>query len=538
MSTLPLPADARVWRLVRLNLLVGLAMFVVNSVIGTLNSVDVGAEDYSRGLQLMHVHAGTIGWLTLTAMSAMFWMLTTEQAPSEALFRRIRITSIISWFVFPLYSLSFLIAFEWGNDVTVLWWLLPLFGLLSLGMIGHASDLGRTLLKETGSRDPAVIMVVVGLSVAALASLVGIILGIQAAGRWNFGFEEGIGAHAGTMTTFVGLVTLGVVEWVLRKGDALPWDGKAKAMVGLLGVGALLNAVLMLFVPPEIGGMVGLLGVIGLILWFVRMGGTWAPQWPKDGSAASWMWFGPLFFTVSLVFVMLGGPLEKAHFFVAGGHAEYVLAMTMAFAGLVVAATGPAQGAWAKVELGGMWLTVIGGVGFIAAVATEGMTHMGAIMGIGVWMIIAALGHRVWASLQADEGAGAVAAAPAADDAADDDGASDEADGEADAEAVEDGEADEAADDGADEAEDDDAEEDEEADEGEDDEPEEAAADEADDSSEAETEDAAHEGDEAHTDASLMAMLKAELVALAEAEGLDASGTKQDLTDRILAAQS
>ena len=50
--------------------LVAMAVFVVNIVIGILNGADV--VDFDRNQILTHVHAGTIGWLTLTIVASTF----------------------------------------------------------------------------------------------------------------------------------------------------------------------------------------------------------------------------------------------------------------------------------------------------------------------------------------------------------------------------------------------------------------------------------------------------------------------------------
>src|SRR6187397_511772 len=48
--------------------LVAMAVFVVNIVIGILNGAD--AVEFDRNQILTHVHAGTVGWLTLAIVAA------------------------------------------------------------------------------------------------------------------------------------------------------------------------------------------------------------------------------------------------------------------------------------------------------------------------------------------------------------------------------------------------------------------------------------------------------------------------------------
>jgi hypothetical protein len=51
-------------------LLVAMAVFVLNIVIGILNGAD--AVEFDHNQILTHVHAGTVGWLTLTIVASTF----------------------------------------------------------------------------------------------------------------------------------------------------------------------------------------------------------------------------------------------------------------------------------------------------------------------------------------------------------------------------------------------------------------------------------------------------------------------------------
>ena len=55
-------------RAARVLYLVAIAVFVVNIVIGILNGAD--AVEFDRNQILTHVHAGTVGWLTLVILAA------------------------------------------------------------------------------------------------------------------------------------------------------------------------------------------------------------------------------------------------------------------------------------------------------------------------------------------------------------------------------------------------------------------------------------------------------------------------------------
>src|SRR2546425_1253175 len=65
--------DARTFRAeTRLLFRVALAIFTVTVLIGILNGFHF--VELSRAMLLTHVHAGTLGWITLVATGAAFWL--------------------------------------------------------------------------------------------------------------------------------------------------------------------------------------------------------------------------------------------------------------------------------------------------------------------------------------------------------------------------------------------------------------------------------------------------------------------------------
>ncbi len=59
-------------RLVRTLFLVAMALFVVTIVIGIINGLDL--YEFDRNQLLTHVHAGTVGWLSLAIIGSAMWM--------------------------------------------------------------------------------------------------------------------------------------------------------------------------------------------------------------------------------------------------------------------------------------------------------------------------------------------------------------------------------------------------------------------------------------------------------------------------------
>ena len=549
--SLPRPADARVWRLVRLNMFVGLLMFIVNSVIGGGNSLDVFGDPYLRGVQMLHTHSATLGWIGLTSMSLLFWISTVDTAPDDKMVRRMIINSRGAWIVFPLHALMFLLAREWGGNVAALWWLLTLFGFMGMGILANAASIGMQLgMKDSTTSVPRLLMMW-ALVVAALAALMGLMQGTLLAAGVNLwggvdGNADGTGAHAGTMAVFVGMMTLAMLEWAYDPKGEKPYDHTAKIMLwSLVGAGgvtllALLSGLIQILL------LAGLAGLVALVIWWMRNASQWMEHLPLDNGWRSWMWAGPIFILADIVLGQIGGPAGWTTFIVAGGHMLYVGGFSMAMFAVIMESTSDQGERLKGLETPAKWLLLVGATGFgiflIIKQWNDMGTHIAFLMALGVYLAITIGIVRVWHSLQADDRAappavvvGEPEVAPADDGDEDAEEAADEATDEADEAA---GAADEPEEEAADEPEEEaagEADEPEEGDADEADEPEEEAAGEADepeegdaDEPEEEAADEADEPEEALTESGLMALKKADMLAKAEEHGVEADEPEEE----------
>jgi hypothetical protein len=59
---------------------VAMLIFLVTVGIGLLNGLDV--VDFDRATLLTHVHAGTLGWITLSVFAFTLWLWQAGAAPS------------------------------------------------------------------------------------------------------------------------------------------------------------------------------------------------------------------------------------------------------------------------------------------------------------------------------------------------------------------------------------------------------------------------------------------------------------------------
>ena len=65
---------------VKLLLLSALGIFMITVVIGILNGTDLIDLDRSSPTLMTHVHAGTLGWITLSVFGAAIWLFCNRKA--------------------------------------------------------------------------------------------------------------------------------------------------------------------------------------------------------------------------------------------------------------------------------------------------------------------------------------------------------------------------------------------------------------------------------------------------------------------------
>ena len=244
--------------------LVAMAVFVVNILIGIFNGADV--VEFDRNQILTHVHAGTVGWLTLTIVASTFLLF-------QAADRRLMLALAV---LVPIYVLAFytgnfafraiggvalLIAIFW-----LLWWV------------------WRTYLAT--ERTLPRLAVTLGLTTFAYGAVFGVLIQIVFASGVTILPGNAIGAHASAMTFgYLVLTAMGLVEWRLRGTRDLPRLGLLQ--IGALFLGGLVISVSLLAGAEQAGGGIYLLTqLIAVVVFVIRI-------WPK-AVRVDWMTAQPI----------------------------------------------------------------------------------------------------------------------------------------------------------------------------------------------------------------------------------------------------
>jgi hypothetical protein len=309
--------------------LVAMAVFVVNIVIGILNGADV--VEFDRNQILTHVHAGTVGWLTLTIVASTFLLFRAAD-------RRLMLVLavLVPIYVLAFYSGNFVLRAVGGTALLIaigwlLWWLWRQF------LAGE-----RTLPR---------LAVTLGVTSFGYGALIGVLIQVSLASGRILLPGDAIGAHASAMTFgYLVLVAMGLIEWRVLGTRDLPRSGVIQ--VGALFLGGLTISVSLLAGAAQAGGGIYLLTqLVAVVLFVVRVWPkslriNWAAADPIRHFAASSIWVVfalVLFMYIVYTFISSGvtttdtsaPPPIPLNILIASDHSAYIGIVTNIVLGLL-----------------------------------------------------------------------------------------------------------------------------------------------------------------------------------------------------------
>jgi len=250
---------------VRILFKASLLIFVVTIVIGILNGLDVWEP--SRHTLLTHVHAGTLGWLTLAVFGAAIWMFGSPDDESSR-----------NMATFAVLALSIYIAAFWSVEIVESGIQRPIGG--TLAFIAMTWVFVWVLRRMRGNPwNVAELGMGLALGFLVLGAVLGVLLGLQLADVEIVdpsNADQLYDSHPGAMVAgFVILAGLAMIEW-LMPGRAVPTVRQSRTgmvqmlllfTAGLLFVtGALIDVEELL----QAAGSLQLLGALFLIGRFRR----------------------------------------------------------------------------------------------------------------------------------------------------------------------------------------------------------------------------------------------------------------------------
>lgn len=392
-----------IWSLTRVLFLGSALLFLINILFGFNNAVTTGT--IPRWMILIHLHAGAIGWITLSLIGLAIWIFTGTRSVSQAYVRWIRWLVWLAILVFAGYILAFGIAFSQTGEFLAL---LPIFGIAAALVIWATVIYAFTQL----SRQPVVttvhVLVAGGLLVAAVGGTMGFLLGLEYVVGVFLPIEvpDRVGVHAGMMDAYILLVASAIVEWFVLKDTAghWTWPGLAQAIAGT--VAAILVPIA--FLTNRIEQLLPIFAVFLLIflaLFLVRMGWRAIRANPLHAGPDAWGFFGALWLVVYVVMFLYAAVGLQGNFGAAPdwfpavfAHAGFVGMMTNLLFGVYSVRTRRVPDRFAWSEPAALWLVNLGLVVFAALKIAIDIRHGAVLMGLGVLWGVGLMIHRLRAS--------------------------------------------------------------------------------------------------------------------------------------------
>ncbi|HSJ36009.1 MAG TPA: hypothetical protein VLB85_13235 [Acidimicrobiia bacterium] len=363
-----------------------LLIFVVTIVIGILNGMDLWSP--SHEMLLTHVHAGTLGWITLAVVGTAFLMFEDGGDDQAATLAMATIGAVV----------LYVIAFATGTGI-----FRPIAGTLMLIAIVWALVWvwGRYNRSAKATPQLGVLLAMVSLAIGAV---LGVLLGLFIANGSLPGLSTETaqalaGAHPPAMLIgYLILAGAAVADWLLGgKPGTL-----GRVVVWLLFAGGIIANIALIFDLEALIQVFSLLQVVAIVLFVIRM---WEHVTPGawSGSDAS-----GTFARLAVVFLLVGIGLlvYVVQLFVSGelnpetgegpigvllafDHSMFIGVMTNAIFGVIARSVGKGSDPvviWAI--NGGLALFLVGLVADVTILKQIGAPLMGLALLYGIYVYL------------------------------------------------------------------------------------------------------------------------------------------------------
>jgi hypothetical protein len=370
------------WPAARIAFTSALLLFVVTIGIGILNGLDLYNPDHDT--LITHVHAGTLGWITLaTSGAALLMFASPSAAPQE-----VKRAKTMAWAITIAIAL-YVLAFFAGDRIPGDRFQRPIFGtLLFVVVIWFAVWLFRANSRETSSSVARLGLLLAWISLL-IGSVLGVALGVYTARGEIPGLDDETAAavaegHPPAMVIgFLILAAMAVLEWLFRRHSRWADDKLGAAQMWILfTAGTLANIGFLSRMEEELLGPANLLMIVGVVILVVRYRKELLPSgWKGSGTSA----FAKVSSLFLVVYVILGTVLiaqvvsgsidfdalteSQTGLLLAFDHTMFIGVMTNLLFGAIVLG-GFGRAAIGTVDKVVLWGVNLGIAGFIVGLLT------------------------------------------------------------------------------------------------------------------------------------------------------------------------
>ncbi len=394
-----------VWKSLKVLFVAAPLIFLINIYFGFDNALTTG--EIPRSQILIHLHGGSVGWITLSAIGVAVWVLTGQREVSASYEKFVGGLIWAAVIAFAGYVPLFGLAYSRPSGLFVT--LHPIFGaavvlILWTSAIYALIQLGKQPVTTTFHilAAAALLVAAIGATIGALLSMervVGQILPIEGAGR--------IGAHVGVMDTYLFLVASAIIEWLTVNDLNRKWSIWGLLQAFAWAVSATLFPLAFFLNIVDVALPFSTLTLLlGLILFLARIG--WRALRNGPGGSHTWVFLGTSWLIVYmgaflyLIFAVIGSggefPTLPAWFLVLAVHSQFVGMMTNLILGVLSARTQESRSVLSWGEPAAMWLINLGLLIFVGLKAAADMRYGAIVMGAGVLLGVFTMLMRLRAS--------------------------------------------------------------------------------------------------------------------------------------------
>src|SRR5579859_101082 len=354
---------------IRLLFQTAMGVFVITVGIGMLNGQHF--IKLSQDILLTHVHAGTIGWITLSVMALCLWLFggddkTESHRTQDTMRAYIHALSVLAAVSVPVY----VVAFFSGNLVARAIFGFPVLAAI-VGILVWIIQRSRQIRLTV-----AHIAILGALVTVTVGAVIGVLLQVEFATSGNFLPSGAFAAHPATMVVgYLLLVGMAISEWQLMPDTGrLPRAGLVQ--IALPFTAGLVLTVGLLYNNFALLGVNVLFEIVGVVIYIVRF----APHVLRA------RWLEPTserYFAISSIFVvvnvalivyLIGAIVTKVYtdflliprWLVFGqDHAMFIGVMTNALFGLIYEVTRERRDYWRWADHILFWGMNFGMIGFV-----------------------------------------------------------------------------------------------------------------------------------------------------------------------------
>lgn len=350
-----------------------MGIFLVTIVIGILNGLDLWQP--SHELLLTHVHAGTLGWITLAVIGAAVRILGTGADDKAVASGKRMAKATIGATV--LYVIAFATTAGVMRPITGTLMLIAIVWAL-VWMLGRYRAVPKTV--------PGLAMVLAMVSLV-IGAVLGVLLGLFIANGSLPGIDPDTagsiaGAHPPAMLVgYLMLAATAIAEWFLSPRATLTSESKPGVTVAwiLFVAGQFFNVAFIANVEALIQAAT-LLELVGVVIFVARMWKHITPRAWRNGGTLVYGRLSVLFFVAAfglfmyIVQLFISGAIdpeagEGVNMLVAFDHAMFIGVMTNAL--FMAMAAGAA---YDGVQRAIVWGTNLGLLGFLVGLIGESST--------------------------------------------------------------------------------------------------------------------------------------------------------------------